>query len=62
MFQPVKPQNPSFFSGPTAKFKGWSLSELINSLIGRSHRSIHVKLKLKKCIEETNIILLGKYL
>ena len=39
MSEPIKPLNPSFSSGPTAKFKGWSLSELNNSLIGRSHRS-----------------------
>ena len=53
MTEPIKPLNPSFSSGPTAKFKGWSLSELNNSLIGRSHRSSDGKLKLKKCIEET---------
>ena len=57
MTEPVKPLNPSFSSGPTAKFKGWSLSELNNSLIGRSHRSSDGKLKLKKCIEETKQLL-----
>ena len=44
MTEPIKPLNPSFSSGPTAKFKGWSLSELNNSLIGRSHRSSYGKL------------------
>ena len=57
MTEQVKPLNPSFSSGPTAKFKGWSLSELNNSLIGRSHRSSDGKLKLKKCIEETKQLL-----
>ena len=57
MIEPIKPLNPSFSSGPTAKFKGWSLSELNNSLIGRSHRSSDGKLKLKKCIEETKQLL-----
>ena len=57
MTEPIKPLNPSFSSGPTAKFKGWSLSELNNSLIGRSHRSSDGKLKLKKCIEETKQLL-----
>ena len=57
MTEPIKPVNPSFSSGSTAKFKGWSLSELNNSLIGRSHRSSDGKLKLKKCIEETKQLL-----
>ena len=57
MTQPIKPSNPSFSSGPTIKFKGWSLSKLNNSLIGRSHRSSDGKLKLKKCIEETKQLL-----
>ena len=47
MTEPVKPLNPSFSSGPTAKFKGWPLNELKNSLIGRSHRSIDGKLNLQ---------------
>ena len=55
--QPIKPSNPSFSSGSTAKFKGWSLSKLNNSLIGRSHRSNDGRLKLKKCIEETKQLL-----
>ena len=57
MTEPVKPLNPSFSSGPTAKFKVWSINELNNSLIGRSHRSSDGKLKLKKCIEETKQLL-----
>ena len=57
MTEPVKPLNPSFSSGPTEKFKGWSINELNNSLMGRSHRSCVVKLKLKKCIENTKQLL-----
>ena len=47
MTEPIKPLNPSFSSGPTAKFKGWSLSELNNSLIGRSHRLSDGKLNFQ---------------
>ena len=47
MTEPIKPLNLSFSSGPTAKFKGWPLNELKNSLIGRSHRSIDGKLNLQ---------------
>lgn len=57
MTQPIKPSNPSFSLGPTIKFKGWSLSKLNNSLIGRLHRSNDGKLKLKNCIEETKQLL-----
>ena len=57
MTEPVKPLNPSFSSEPIAKFKGWSINELNNSLIGRCNRSIDGKLKLKKCIEETKQLL-----
>ena len=54
MTETKKPINPSFLSGPIAKFKGWSLSELNNSLIGRSHRSSDEKLKLKKLTRKKN--------
>ena len=57
MYEPIKFLNPSFSSGSIPKFKGWSLSELNNSLIGRSNRSSDRKLKLKKCIEETKQLL-----
>ena len=52
MTEPIKPLNPSFSLGPTTKFKGWSISELNNNLIGRPYRSGDGKLKLKNCIED----------
>ena len=57
MTEPVKPLNLSFYSEPTKKFKGWSINELNNSLIGRSNRSSDGKLKLKKCVEKTKQLL-----
>ena len=54
MTEPIKPKSFIFFRA-NSKFKGWSLSELNNSLIGRSHRSSDGKLKLKKCIEDKTI-------
>ena len=43
-----KPKNPNFSSGPTTKRPNWSLSNLESALLGRSHRSIECKSRLKK--------------
>ena len=39
MLPTVRPRNPNFGSGPTAKRPGWSLSGLEGAMLGRSHRA-----------------------
>ena len=53
----IKPANPRFSSGPTAKRPGWSPQVLENALLGRSHRAKPGKALLQKAIEETRRIL-----
>jgi phosphoserine aminotransferase len=53
----VKPSCPNFGSGPTAKHPGWNLDELSQGLVGRSHRSIQGKEKLRCIIDLTRSIL-----
>ena len=53
----IRPVNPNFSSGPCAKRPGWSLNELDNALIARSHRSDLGKLKLAETIDRTRAIL-----
>lgn len=53
----VKPDNPRFSSGPCAKRPGWSLENLKNASLGRSHRSGEGKARLKEAIETTRDVL-----
>ena len=53
----VKPNNPSFSSGPCAKRPGWSLDALSDAFLGRSHRSGPGKKKMKAVIETHREIL-----
>ncbi|WP_427159480.1 phosphoserine transaminase [Aliinostoc sp. HNIBRCY26] len=53
----IKPQNPNFSSGPCAKRPGWSVSNLQNACLGRSHRSEDGKAKLTEAIERSKKIL-----
>ena len=53
----IRPVNPNFSSGTCAKRPGWSLNELDNALIARSHRSDLGKLKLAETIDRTRAIL-----
>ena len=52
-----KTKNPNFSSGPTTKRPHWSLSNLENSVLGRSHRSAECKNKLLEVIEKSKKIL-----
>jgi phosphoserine aminotransferase len=53
----VKPQTPHFSSGPCAKRPGWSVSNLTNACVGRSHRSEAGKARLSEVIELSKKIL-----
>ena len=58
MNQPaIKPANPRFSSGPTAKRPGWSSSALPTASLGRSHRAKAEKAKLQKVIEDSKQLL-----
>jgi phosphoserine aminotransferase len=53
----ARPQNPFFSSGPCAKRPGWSLANLKNAMLGRSHRSAAGKARLKSAIDRTRALL-----
>jgi len=53
----TRPQNPYFSSGPCAKRPGWSLDNLKNAVLGRSHRSAAGKARLKLAIDKTRALL-----
>ena len=52
-----RPANPSFSSGPCAKRPGWSVDKLNSALLGRSHRSLKGRARLKLAIDKTKDIL-----
>ncbi|WP_321394133.1 phosphoserine transaminase [Emcibacter sp.] len=49
----VKPANPLFSSGPCAKRPGWTLEDLKDAPLGRSHRAKIGKSRLKEAIDRT---------
>ena len=53
----VRPACPHFSSGPTAKRPGFSLNQLEDAALGRSHRSKAAKAKLKEAIDRTKTLL-----
>ncbi len=53
----VRPATPHFSSGPCAKRPGWSLQNLTDAVLGRSHRSKIGKAKLKRAIDLTREVL-----
>ena len=53
----VRPVNPNFSSGPCAKRPGYSLQNLNDAPLGRSHRAKAGKAKLKLAIDLTREVL-----
>jgi phosphoserine aminotransferase len=53
----LRPGNPNFGSGPTAKRPGWSLAALEGALLGRSHRAAGPKGRLVEVIERSRAVL-----
>ena len=53
----VRPTIPHFSSGPCAKRPGWSLQNLTDAVLGRSHRSKAGRAKLKRAIDLTREVL-----
>jgi phosphoserine aminotransferase len=53
----ARPVNTHFSSGPCAKRPGWSLKNLENALLGRSHRAKAGKARLKLAIDKTKALL-----
>jgi phosphoserine aminotransferase len=52
-----RPACPNFSSGPCAKRPGWSLDNLHNAFLGRSHRAKEGKARLKLAIDRTKALL-----
>ena len=57
MLPTLRPGNPNFGSGPTAKRPGWSLAALEGALLGRSHRASAPKARLAEVIERSRALL-----
>jgi phosphoserine aminotransferase len=53
----ARPKAPNFSSGPCAKRPGWSLKNLSDAALGRSHRAKIGKAKLKQAIDLTREVL-----
>ena len=53
----MRPAIPHFSSGPCAKRPGWSLHNLTDAVLGRSHRSKIGRAKLKRAIDLTRDVL-----
>ncbi len=53
----IRPANPCFGSGPTAKRPGWSTAVLDHALVGRSHRAPEAKARLVEVCERSRRIL-----
>ncbi len=53
----ARPRVPNFSSGPTTKRPGWTVEALSGAALGRSHRSVLGKAKLKQAIDLTRTVL-----
>lgn len=52
-----RPSSPNFSSGPCSKRPGWSLDNLKDACLGRSHRSVVGKKKIKRAIDLSKEVL-----
>lgn len=57
MLPEKKPASPLFSSGPCAKRPGWTIKNLENAPLGRSHRAAIGKSRLKEAIDRTHAML-----
>lgn len=57
MLPEKKPASPLFSSGPCAKRPGWTIENLKNAPLGRSHRAAIGKSRLKDAIDKTHALL-----
>lgn len=53
----VRPHNPCFSSGPTAKRPGWTPAVLDGALVGRSHRSKAGRARIQEVIDRSRLLL-----
>ncbi len=53
----VRPRDPRFSSGPCAKRPNWSLDNLKNASLGRSHRAAEGKARLAEVIDRSRTVL-----
>lgn len=53
----IKPARPFFSSGPCVKRPGWKPDALSGALVGRSHRSVDGRERLKLAVDRTRDIL-----
>jgi phosphoserine aminotransferase len=53
----LRPQSPNFSSGPCAKRPGWSIDQLKDAALGRSHRSKIGKAKLGEVLDRSRKLL-----
>ena len=52
-----RPGNICFSTGPCAKRPGWSHKNLEGALLGRSHRAVEGKARLKRAVDQTKALL-----
>ena len=57
MLPEKKPASPLFSSGPCAKRPGWTVKNLENAPLGRSHRAAIGKSRLKEAVDRTHAML-----
>ncbi len=57
MLPEKKPASPLFSSGPCAKRPGWTIENLKDAPLGRSHRAAIGKSRLKEAIDKTHALL-----